>query len=175
MLESAPAARAALPPSTMQPTPPQTIGTSQHPVTEPLPPIPGTPVDRPKTDPRHNRRRHEEGTEEEKMSRTKSWTEENFQKPTPSGDVNGAAQQADEPVFLTQVDDQTEEPSNVTKDPPSSDNAVDKQKQTKKEQRKKERVDSAAYSISVPSKFKGYEIFYDTPDDPDFEPVVKGE
>ena len=23
-------------------------------------------------------------------------------------------------------------------------------------------------------KFKGYEIFYDTPDDPDFEPVVKG-
>ena len=103
MLESAPAARAALPPSTTQPTPPRTIGTSQHPVSEPLPPIPGTPVDRPKTDPLHNRRRHEEGPEEEKMSRTKSWTEENFKRPTPPGDLKEAAQQADEPVFLTQV------------------------------------------------------------------------
>ncbi|XP_033637253.1 X-ray radiation resistance-associated protein 1-like [Asterias rubens] len=172
MLESAPAARAALPPSTMQPTPPRTIGTSQHPVSEPLPPIPGTPVDRPKTDPLHNRRRHEEGPEEEKMSRTKSWTEENFKRPTPPGDLKEAAQQADEPVFLTQVDDQTEEPIGTDQVPPSSDDAPAKQKQTKKERRKKERVDSAAYSISVPDKFKGYEIFYDAPDDPDFEPVV---
>ena len=76
--------------------------------------------------------------------------------------------------FFFQVDDQTEEPIGTDQVPPSSDDAPAKQKQTKKERRKKERVDSAAYSISVPDKFKGYEIFYDAPDDPDFEPVVTG-
>ena len=32
---------------------------------------------------------------------------------------------------------------------------------------RKPRADSAAYSMHVPQKFKGYEVFYEVPDDPE--------
>ena len=103
MLESGPAIRAALPPSTLQSTPPAPIGAAQQSLSEPLPPIAGTPVDRPSTDPLHNGRNRGEETEGEKMTRTKSWTDENFKSSTAPSTQAETVQQADEPVFLTQV------------------------------------------------------------------------
>ncbi|XP_038050347.1 X-ray radiation resistance-associated protein 1-like [Patiria miniata] len=166
MLESAHATKA-LPSSPSHPTPPPAMDKPQQSISGPLPPIPATPDGRPKTDPLHNRESHEAGLEEEKLTRTKSWTAESF----PSSQAASGKekiQQADEPVFLTQVDDQTEDPKPEEVPPKQQSD-----KHPKKEKAKKmERKDSAAYSMSVPEKFKGYEIFYDTPEDVEEEPIV---
>ena len=84
---------------------------------------------------------------------------------------------------FVQVDDQPEEEPEEELNPPPQPKPpqptppVDKPKKTKtkesKKKVKKDRIDSAAYSMAVPAKFKGYEVFYDAPDDPDV-PVAKG-
>ncbi|XP_022098597.1 X-ray radiation resistance-associated protein 1-like isoform X2 [Acanthaster planci] len=166
MLESGDVTKA-LPSSLSHPTP-LTVDKPQQPISGPLPPIPATPEERPQTYPLHHRESRDEVLEAAKMTRTKSWTAENVPSSQASNDKADEVQQADEPVFLTQVDDQTDEQK-----PQEAPSDQEPDKDPKKEKPKKlERVDSAAYSMSVPDKFKGYEIFYDTPDDPDEEPVV---
>ncbi|XP_002738623.1 X-ray radiation resistance-associated protein 1-like [Saccoglossus kowalevskii] len=128
-------------PPTPQPHPPLRARSAPNPTMEhskPLPPItPTLPPSKPEVD---------EDDDEDKMSRTQTWMEENFQKE----DSN-----ADDPVFLTQVDDQVEEDMNSVQD------KVQTQKTSKM------RPDSAAVSMNMPDKYKGYELLLDAEDDPD--------
>ncbi len=73
-----------------------------------------------------------------------------------------------------QVDDQGEEEEAVEEPPPPATDQPKKDIKPEKKKSKNKRIDSAAYSMAVPEKFKGYEVFYDAPDDPEI-PVAHGE
>nr|XP_054770756.1 X-ray radiation resistance-associated protein 1-like [Lytechinus pictus] len=156
-------------PTTSQTPPPKQ---SKHPSREertrpssqPLPPIQHT------HDGTGPLRVREVQDQEERMERTKSWTEESFgesdAEDEPRPEPKTKDKDADEPVFLTQVDEQPEDEvskhERLTPKPPSQ-----APRPPNKPKIRKPRVDSAAYSMDVPQKFKGYEVFYDAPDDPE--------
>ncbi len=99
MLEAGPETPA-LPSSSFQPHPPQA---EPRPQSQPLPPIPPSEVQPEEED-------AEEKLFEEKMTRTQSWTEENFANArNDDGEAKASSApktstaDAEEPVFLTQV------------------------------------------------------------------------
>ncbi|XP_072034836.1 LOW QUALITY PROTEIN: X-ray radiation resistance-associated protein 1-like [Amphiura filiformis] len=158
MLEAGPDTPA-LPSSSFQPHPPQM---EPRPPSQPLPPIQPSEV------------HPEEDLFEEKMTRTQSWTEDNFAKAKKDEESTAASApeaaaktsaDTDEPVFLTQVDDHGEEEAAPPRKP--SPPPADQPKKDTKDRKGKKRIDSAAYSMAVPEKFKGYEVFYDANDDPE--------
>ncbi|XP_071949456.1 X-ray radiation resistance-associated protein 1-like isoform X2 [Antedon mediterranea] len=139
---AAPPKQKALP----EPKPPSRQGSPFD--NQPLPPI--SDKDRPKTEPAGY---HENF--DDKFERTKSWNEENFGSQKDVEDNLQKTELLDEPVFLTQVDDQEEEKH--TEEKPM--------KQTKKKPKKKEKIRKT--SKDVAQKFKGFETFLDATDDPD--------
>ncbi|XP_071489518.1 X-ray radiation resistance-associated protein 1-like [Diadema antillarum] len=176
MLEAAsPDSKPALPQSSESQTPPpvrsKRISEDEltRPASEPLPPILPT---QSRSGP-FGDGDDEDREEEERLERTKSWTERSFggseDEEEPKAEKKGKDKAADEPVFLTQVDEHPDdEPAppeppkqHQPKPPTEARTPVEKPRTSKK------RVDSAAYSMGVPDKFKGYEMFYDAPDDPE--------
>lgn len=145
-LEASPHKPAVLPPKDEAPS------QQMRPTSQPLPPISPSVDIRPKTDPGQRLG----GYEDLLISEMPAPGETAREKEELAENNN-----VEEPLFLTQVDDHEEErefhefPSTTSPDPPPR----------KKE--KAERVDSAKYSLQVPDKFKGYEVFWDAPDDPE--------
>ncbi|XP_030838341.1 X-ray radiation resistance-associated protein 1-like [Strongylocentrotus purpuratus] len=160
--------RPALPSTSQTPPPKQSKHPSREestrPSSQPLPPIQNN---QDGTDPLPDRE-----DQEERMERTKTWTEESFgesdveDESRPEPKAKPKDKTADEPVFLTQVDehpeDETPKQEKHAPKPPSQ-----APRPPGKPKTRKHRVDSAVYSINVPQKFKGYEMFYDAPDDPE--------
>lgn len=162
MLEPSQDKPAVLPPSEEE-APQQVMRSSSRPLPPISPSVDGRPLSdagggvrgRPQTDPGDGV--SGEATAIPGADRPKTWGYENV-----SGTVMGEEKQdsnAEEPVFLTQVDDEGEreqaevDPSSPEVPPPRRE--------------KEMRADSAKYSMSVPQKFKGYEVFWDAPEDED--------
>ncbi|XP_033097416.1 X-ray radiation resistance-associated protein 1-like [Anneissia japonica] len=150
MLE-APKPQPALP----EPRPPSRQGSPFD--SKPLPPISDKSAAKPKTKPAQATECEE--IFDDKADQTRSWTEETFGRQKDVEDDLKNDVSSDNPVFLTQVDDQEEEKQ--------TEKVAIKQTSEKNKTKKKKRIDSAAKSLDVPNKFKGFESLLDAEDDPD--------